>query len=60
VGPGVKGRVLNCVEKAVDGLGPVSAIAHWPIRREQVPFSRVKTFPELFETGLKAIDLLAI
>jgi len=58
VGPGVKGRVLNCVGEPTDGLGPVSALGYWPIRREPVPFSRVKTFPEVFETGLKAIDLL--
>ncbi len=59
VGPGVKGRMLNCVGEPTDGLGPVSALARWPIRREPVPFARVKTFPEVFETGLKAIDLLA-
>ncbi len=37
----------------------MSALARWPIRRDPVPFARVKTFPEVFETGLKAIDLLA-
>jgi len=59
VGPGVKGRMLNCVGEPTDSLGPVSALAHWPIRRDPVPFARVRTFPEVFETGLKAIDLLA-
>jgi len=58
VGPGVKGRVLNCVGEPTDGLGPVPALGYWPIRRDPVPFSRIKTFPEVFETGLKAIDLL--
>ena len=58
VGPGVKGRMMNCVGEPTDELGPVSALAHWPIRRAPVPFARVKTFPEIFETGLKAIDLL--
>jgi F-type H+/Na+-transporting ATPase subunit beta len=58
VGPGVRGRMLNCVGEPTDGLGPISALAHWPIRRPAVPFARVKTFPEVFETGLKAIDLL--
>ncbi|HEY5541115.1 MAG TPA: F0F1 ATP synthase subunit beta, partial [Coriobacteriia bacterium] len=58
VGPGVKGRMLNCVGEPTDELGPVSALARWPIRRPPVPFARVKTFPDVFETGLKAIDLL--
>ncbi len=58
VGPGVKGRILDCVGEPSDGLGPVSALERWPIRRHPVPFARVKTFPEVFETGLKAIDLL--
>ena len=58
VGPGIKGRVLNCVGEPADGLGPVHELARWPIRRDPVPFVRVKTYPEVFETGLKAIDLL--
>jgi len=58
VGSGVRGRILNCVGEPTDDLGPVSALARWPIRRDPVPFMRVKTFPEIFETGLKAVDLL--
>jgi len=58
VGPGIRGRVLNCVGEPADGLGPVPEHSRWPIRRDPVPFVRVKTYPEVFETGLKAIDLL--
>jgi len=58
VGPGVKGRMLDCVGEPTDDLGPVPALGRWPIRRDPVPFGRVRTFPEVFETGLKAIDLL--
>ena len=58
VGPGVKGRMLDCVGEPTDGLGPVSALTRWSIRRPPVAFGRVRTFPEVFETGLKAIDLL--
>ena len=58
VGPSVKGRILNCVGEPSDGLGPVPEHGRWPIRRDPVPFVRVKTYPEVFETGLKAIDLL--
>jgi len=59
VGSGVKGRVMDCTGEPVDGLGPVSALAHWSIRRPPVPYARVRAYPEVFETGLKAIDLLA-
>jgi F-type H+-transporting ATPase subunit beta len=59
VGPGIRGRVFDCVGATVDGLGPVDATERWPIRRAAVPFARVRNFPEQFETGLKAIDLLS-
>lgn len=58
VGPAVAGRVLNCTGEPIDGRGTVSALTRWPIGRSSVPFSRVRSYPELFETGLKAIDLL--
>lgn len=58
VGPGVKGRILNCTGDPVDGLGPVLSTGRLPVEREPVPYSRVISYPELFETGLKAVDLL--
>ena len=58
VGPDIRGRIFNCVGEPTDGLGPVPEHERWSIRRQPVPFARVKTYPEVFETGLKAIDLL--
>ncbi len=58
VGPGVKGRVFGCTGEPMDDAGEVHASARWPIRRPPVPFARVRSHPEQFETGLKAIDLL--
>ncbi len=58
VGPGVKGRILDCTGEPVDGLGPVACTKRLPVDREPVPYARVTSYPELFETGLKAIDLL--
>jgi F-type H+-transporting ATPase subunit beta len=58
VGPGVRGRMFNVVGEPIDGQGPVSAAARHPIRRPPLPYAKLRTFPEVFETGLKAIDLL--
>ena len=58
VGPGIRGRMLNVLGEPIDNKGPVSAIAMHPIRRPPLPYAKLRTFPEVFETGLKAIDLL--
>jgi F-type H+-transporting ATPase subunit beta len=58
VGPGILGRVLDCTGQPVDGKGPIANAHRMPVRRPPVPFSRVRTYREVFETGLKAIDLL--
>ncbi len=59
VGPALLGRMLNVFGEPVDGGGPVAAEARWPIRRPLVPLADRATGNELFETGIKAIDLLA-
>ena len=58
VGAGVRGRMFNVLGEAIDAQGPVSSVARHPIRRAPVPYAKLRTFPEVFETGLKAIDLL--
>ena len=59
VGPGIRGRMLNVLGRADRRAGPgerARALPDPPRRRSR---SRsVRTFPEVFETGLKAIDLL--
>ena len=59
VGPEALGRVLNVVGKPVDEAGPVNAKAYWPIHRPAPPFVEQSTKVEVFETGIKVIDLLA-
>ena len=59
VGPEVLGRVLNVVGKPVDEAGPVGAKQHWPIHRPAPAFVDQSTKVEVFETGIKVIDLLA-
>src|SRR5438034_7201944 len=58
VGKETLGRVFNLLGEPIDGLGPVSAKETRPIHADPPPFSELTTKTELFETGLKVIDLL--
>ncbi len=58
VGPEVLGRLLNVVGEPIDGLGPVPSQKKYPIHREPVDFKELSTKREMFETGIKVIDLL--
>ncbi|MCP3935861.1 MAG: F0F1 ATP synthase subunit beta, partial [Actinomycetia bacterium] len=58
VGEETLGRVMNVIGQPVDELGPVGAKEHWPIHREAPSFEQQNTKVEMFETGIKVIDLL--
>jgi F-type H+-transporting ATPase subunit beta len=58
VGEGTLGRVFNLLGQPIDGRGPVNATEHWPIHREAPKLSDLSSSTELFETGIKVIDLL--
>ena len=58
VGPDILGRVFNALGEPIDHKGPVSAVRYDPVRHAPVPYAKIQTFPQVFETGLKAIDLL--
>ncbi len=58
VGTEVLGRVFNLLGEPVDGKGPASARERRPIHRAGVPFSQLEPKTEIFETGIKVIDLL--
>jgi F-type H+-transporting ATPase subunit beta len=59
VGKETLGRILNVVGRPVDEAGPVHAKQMWPIHREPPKFTAQSTKVEIFETGIKVIDLLA-
>jgi len=59
VGPEVLGRIINVIGEPVDELGPVKARERWPIHRAAPKFEDLETHAEVFETGIKVIDLLA-
>mgnify|MGYP001101873969 FL=1 len=59
VGLQTLGRVFNVLGRTVDGLGPVEVDQRYPIHRPAPPFSEQSTRVEVFETGIKVIDLIA-
>ncbi|MDH3719047.1 MAG: F0F1 ATP synthase subunit beta, partial [Planctomycetota bacterium] len=58
VGEATLGRVFNLLGEPVDGRGEVKAEQRWPIHRLSPEVSKLSTSTELFETGIKVIDLL--
>src|SRR4051812_30926685 len=58
VGPETLGRVLNVIGEPVDNMGPVNAKKHYSIHRQPPSFEDQSTKLEMFETGIKVIDLL--
>ena len=58
VGPATLGRVLNVIGEPVDEMGPVNAEKRYPIHRSAPPFEEQSTRLEMFETGIKVIDLV--
>ena len=59
VGPATLGRVLNVLGRPVDNAGPVEANIRYPIHRPAPTFEDQVTRVEVFETGIKVIDLVA-
>jgi len=59
VGPETLGRVFNVLGKPVDNLGPVDAKLKYPIHRPAPGFTDQATRVEVFETGIKVVDLIA-
>ncbi|MBI3739450.1 MAG: F0F1 ATP synthase subunit beta, partial [Chloroflexi bacterium] len=59
VGPATLGRIFNVLGKPVDNKGPVEAATRYPIHRPAPNFAEQSTRVEIFETGVKVIDLIA-
>ena len=59
VGREVLGRILNVTGDPVDEAGPVNAKKFYPIHRSAPHFDELTTVPEILETGIKVVDLMA-
>jgi F-type H+/Na+-transporting ATPase subunit beta len=58
VGNGTLGRVMNVLGQPVDKLGPIQTDTHFPIHRLSPDLEDQNTNLEMFETGLKVVDLI--
>jgi F-type H+-transporting ATPase subunit beta len=58
VGRETLGRVMNVIGEPVDNLGPVNSAKRMPIHRQAPAFDEQSTRAEMFETGIKVIDLI--
>ncbi len=59
VGAATLGRVFDVLGHPIDGKGDVKAEKSLPIHREPPPFDQMETEAQVFETGIKVIDLIA-
>ena len=59
VGEACLGRLIDVLGEPKDYKGPIKAAEKMPIHRDPPPLTEQKTEPEIFETGIKVIDLLA-
>jgi F-type H+-transporting ATPase subunit beta len=58
VGKESLGRVFNVLGEEIDGRGPVNTEERWPIHRQPPVLDDLSPKTELFETGIKVVDLL--
>ncbi len=58
VGKNVLGRLINIIGEPIDEKGEIGADERWPIHRPSPKFDTLSTTTEMFETGIKVIDLI--
>jgi F-type H+-transporting ATPase subunit beta len=58
VGKETLGRVLNVIGQPVDKMGPLNTAKRYPVHRMAPPFEEQSTELQMFETGIKVVDLL--
>lgn len=59
VGKQTLGRVFNVLGEPIDGKKAIKPEDYWPIHRKAPAFEEQETVTEVFETGIKVVDLLA-
>ncbi len=58
VGPATLGRLINVLGNGIDTLGEIKSEKRYPIHRQPPKFANLSTQSEMFETGIKVIDLI--
>jgi F-type H+-transporting ATPase subunit beta len=59
VGKEVLGRLFNVIGETIDDKGPVDSLKRMPIHRDAPAFDEQDTSSQIFETGIKVVDLIA-
>ncbi|GAA6001228.1 hypothetical protein JCM10207_007474 [Rhodosporidiobolus poonsookiae] len=59
VGPGCLGRIINVIGEPIDERGPIDAVGTRSIHADPPAYVDQSTVPEVLETGIKVVDLLA-
>lgn len=58
VGKNILGRMFNIMGEAIDERGPVENCKYDSIYKKPIPYAKLENFPQVFETGIKVIDLI--
>ena len=58
VGQKTLGRIMDVVGRPVDEMGSIDSETKWPIHRQAPSYDEQATSKEIFETGIKVVDLL--
>ncbi len=58
VGKEILGRMFNVLGEPIDEKGPIEIKRVEPIYKPPIPYAKLETFPQIFETGIKVIDLI--
>lgn len=58
VGKNILGRMFNIMGEAIDGRGEVKDCKYDSIYKKPIPYAKLENFPQVFETGIKVIDLI--
>lgn len=59
VGEKTLGRLINVLGETIDKKGEITGCEKWSIHREAPAFDELETSTEIFETGIKVVDLIA-
>ena len=59
VGEAILGRMVNVLGEPIDGKPPIKSKMKYPIHRPAPSFEEQQTEPEILETGIKVVDLIA-
>ncbi len=58
VGKNILGRMFNIMGETIDERGPIEDATYESIYKPPIPYAKLESFPQIFETGIKVVDLV--